>query len=289
MIFKVCRSGILMILVASISLAAPVDRFFDSAGVQIHWIEEGAGEPVILVHGYTNTAQDWVRVGIFPELAKHYRVIAVDCRGHGRSGKPHDVMQYGAEMGQDIVRLLDHLGLQRAHIVGYSMGGGIVAQLLTVNPDRFISAILGGNAGRREWTKDDEERTRTEADEMEVGSLRHQILRLAPSNVPPPSDEQILQTSARILAGQDTVALAALARSSMTFVETSAQMSAIKVPTLGIVGSLDPSLPKYKELKEVMPQLQLVVIEGAPHGSAPTRPEFIQSVIQFLKNSSLSH
>ena len=70
---------------------------------------------------------------MFPALAASYRVIAMDARGHGLSGKPHDPAQYGPEMGLDVVRLLDHLGLRRAHILGYSMGAHIVAQLVTAS------------------------------------------------------------------------------------------------------------------------------------------------------------
>jgi len=69
-------------------------------------------------------------------------VIAIDARGHGKSGKPADAKAYGAEMGQDIVRLLDHLKIPRAHIVGFSMGAIIVGHLVTTNPDRFISATF---------------------------------------------------------------------------------------------------------------------------------------------------
>src|SRR3954453_5722440 len=109
---------------------SPEDQFFDSAGVRIRYIEEGQGEPVVLVHGYTSDAEaQWARTGVIQALAAQYRVIAMDLRGHGGSGKPHDPAQYGPEMSLDIVRLLDHLGIRRAHIVGYSMGAHIVAQL----------------------------------------------------------------------------------------------------------------------------------------------------------------
>ena len=128
------------------------DQFFDSHGVQIHYVERGAGEPIVLVHGRGESLQSWIDNGVLPDLASDYRVIAIDCRGHGMSGKPHDPKQYGAEMALDIVRLLDHLGISRAHIVGYSMGANITSQLLTVHPERFITATLGGAAGRFRWT-----------------------------------------------------------------------------------------------------------------------------------------
>jgi hypothetical protein len=103
-----------MTVVASAATALE-DRFFNSAGVNIRYIEQGSGEPIILLHGYTSRIEPFVANGVIPELAKSYRVIAFDARGHGKSGKPHDRAQYGAEMGQDVLRLMAHLNLGCAH------------------------------------------------------------------------------------------------------------------------------------------------------------------------------
>ena len=127
----------LVVLAAASVLAAPQNRFFDSAGVQIHYLEEGAGQTVVLLHGFTSSAESWVRNGMFAELAKRYHVIALDVRGHGQSGKPHSADQYGREMGRDVMRLLDARGIKRAHIIGYSLGAQIVAQLVASSPERF--------------------------------------------------------------------------------------------------------------------------------------------------------
>ena len=286
---QLCVIAFVACAVASTAAAAPVDGAFDSAGVRIHYIEDGRGDAVVLVHGFMNTAEDWVRVGIFPELAKRYRVIALDCRGHGQSDKPHDPTLYGREVAEDVIRLLDHLRLARAHVVGYSMGGGIVAQLVTLHPDRFLSATLGGNAGRRRWTAADQEDARIEADELRRGSLRHILTRLSPTNAAPPSEEEIRERSAAVLKGQDPLALAALEQSRGSFVVDTRQLAATKVPVLGIVGSLDPSLSSFQELKTAMPQLELVVIDGAPHSGAtgaPRRPEFVRSLSGFLARTS---
>ena len=70
--------------------------------------------------------------------------------GHGKSGKPRGTSQYGVEMARDVIRLLDHLQISRAHMVGYSMGGFIVMNLLAAHPDRFLTATLGGSGGVRE-------------------------------------------------------------------------------------------------------------------------------------------
>jgi pimeloyl-ACP methyl ester carboxylesterase len=266
---------------------AAEEWFFNSAGTRIRYIEEGWGEPVILVHGYTSDAgAQWTRTGVLQALAARYRVVALDARGHGRSGKPHDPAQYGPEMGFDILRLLDHLNIKRAHIVGYSMGAHIVAQLVTTHPERFLTATLGGAPGRFSWSLEDQQRVEREAAEMEHDLLRSQILRLWPHGESPPTEERIRELSATQLAGQDSRALAAARRSNSAQVVTLAQMAAVTVPALGVVGTADPYLSQFLELKAVMPQLDLVTIAAASHGSAPGRPEFAQAVLTFLRAHS---
>lgn len=270
--------------VADAAAAPGADQYFDSGGVRIRYVEAGAGEPVILVHGYTNRVEDqWIETGVLPELAKRYRVVAFDGRGHGKSGKPHDPAQYGPEMGLDVIRLMDHLGIKRAHIVGYSMGAQVVAQLVTVHPERFITLTLGGAPGRSRWSAEDEQQAQAEAAEMDAGMLRSQILRLSPPGQRKPTDEAIRELSAQRLAGQDPRALAAARRSTRAQVVTEAQMAAVKVPTLGIVGTDDPYYQDFVRLKAVMPALErLVTIPNASHTAAPRRPEFALALVDFL-------
>ena len=98
--------------------AAPSDRFFDSNGVRIRYVEQGTGPPVVLMHGYTGTLdRHFLANGLFANLATHHRVIAIDLRGHGKSDKPHDPAAYGEVMAEDVVRLLDHLKIPRAHVI----------------------------------------------------------------------------------------------------------------------------------------------------------------------------
>lgn len=256
---------------------------FDSGGVLIHYVEQGAGAPVVLVHSYAgDLASQWVDTGAMAVLAQRFRAIAFDCRGHGGSGKPHDPAAYGVQMAVDVVRLLDHLGLDRAHIVGYSMGAHIVAQLLTLAPERFLSATLGGGTGRRHWSDAQERQAQIEADEMERGSLDSQMLRLWPPDEPPPSADFIAESSSAFLAGKDRRALAAVRRSNAGQVIATESLAHVRVPVLGIVGAEDPYCASYEELREVVPQLQLVVIEGAGHAAAAGRRDFVEALMSFL-------
>jgi pimeloyl-ACP methyl ester carboxylesterase len=272
----------------ALAQAQAQDRFFDSDGVRIRYTDQGSGEVVVLLHGNGGTLQGWPDAGVVPDLVQDYRVLAFDARGHGRSGKPHEVRAYGPEMGLDVVRLLDHVGVRRAHIVGYALGAATVAQLVTAHPDRFITATLGGGAGRFRWTAEDSARADVEASEKERDCVsRTQILRLAPANQPKPTDQDIRKRSEACMAdpGQDRFALAALARSLKDQAITPAQAAAVTVPTLGVVGTLDPAIDDFQELQKLRPALELVVIEGATHGgerSAMRRPEFLAALRRFV-------
>jgi len=264
------------------------DKYFDSNGVRIRYLDQGSGQPIVLIHGYTsNVERSWMDTGVFANLVKDYRVIALDCRGRGKSDKPQDPRAYGGEMGQDVVRLLDLLKIARAHIVGYSMGGNITAQLLTTNPDRFITATLGGASGRREaWGAQSEQAAEEEAVELENGiPFRSLILRIAPIDEPKPTDEAIRQRSQAMVAVNDTAALAAFMRGRRAQLVTDAQMAAVQVPTLGIVGSADPNLTGMNSLKTIWPGLKVIIIEGATHAGergAQRRPEFVNAIREFI-------
>src|SRR5262249_47141684 len=146
------------------------DKFFDSNGVRIRYVEQGTGEPVVLIHGFGGRAA--VNSKVFQQLTKDYRVIALDCRGYSKSDKPHDAKKYGQEMALDVVRLLDYLKINQAHIVGYSMGASIVAKLLIMKPERFLTATLGGDGGIIAPTESELKFYEQLAADMERGSLR---------------------------------------------------------------------------------------------------------------------
>jgi pimeloyl-ACP methyl ester carboxylesterase len=260
------------------------DSTFDSAGVAIRYVQRGQGEPVVLVHSYAGDLESqWIATGVLDALARDFRVIAFDARGHGRSGKPHAPRAYGREMALDIARLLDHLDIARAHIIGYSMGAHLVAQLLALAPQRFVTATLGGGCGRREWTAAHARQAEIEAAEMERGSLESQMLRLGSADRAPPTRELIERSSAAFLSGKDCLALAAVRRSNSDQLVTVAQLAAANVPVLGIAGSADPYLASYDELMRAMPSLQMCVIEGATHAAAAARPEFVDAILRFLR------
>jgi len=138
-------SAAVWLLLPNLATAQAEDQFFNSNGVNIRYIIAGTGEPVILVHGFAGNLDVWE--SLIADLSKDHEAIAFDCRGHGKSDKPHEPEQYGIEMVNDITRLMDHLQISKAHIVGYSMGGAIVMKTLVEHPDRFLTAVVGANRG----------------------------------------------------------------------------------------------------------------------------------------------
>jgi pimeloyl-ACP methyl ester carboxylesterase len=123
--------------------------FFDSDGVSIHYEVFGQGRPIVLVHGYaSNLQQNWIAPGWIDALTPLRQVIALDCRGHGESSQAGDPTAYGdVAMGGDVIRLMDHLGIETAGLFGYSIGARICLGLAASLPKRFTSAVLGGFGG----------------------------------------------------------------------------------------------------------------------------------------------
>ena len=264
------------------------DQYFDAAGVRLRYLERGKGEPVVLLHGFGNTAELWSDNHIVQDLSRDYRVIAFDERGHGKSDKPHDPAKYGREMGLDVVRLLDHLHIQRAHVVGYSLGGYIVSQLLTLRPERFLSATLIAGAGRFNWDSTRAALADTEARERERECIsRSMIFRLAPPNAPRPSEDSLERMSARCLADttKDRFAFAAIIRSRADQAFSPSAAAAVTVPTLAIAGSDDPEKAPLQALVQIRPSIKLVVVDGATHEGPRGilgRPELLIALREFL-------
>ena len=120
---------------------------FHNGAVEIAYLDEGEGDPILLVHGFASTKNvNWVYPTWVSELKKNgCRVIALDNRGHGDSAKLYDAAHYDiAIMAGDVMALMDHLQIARADIMGYSLGSRMTAVLARSHPQRLRSAILGG-------------------------------------------------------------------------------------------------------------------------------------------------
>ncbi len=224
------------------------EGYFDSAGVRIRYVDMGnpKGPPVLLVHGYMATADlNWRIPGVMRVLTDDYRVIALDNRGHGKSDKPTDVGDYGPKMAEDSVRLLDHLKIPKAHVVGYSMGGMITLYLAAHHPDRMLSAGVTGMG----WI------------------VKPTATETKPTQIP----------------RSPVPALKSCIRSFPMLGLTRKELTDIQVPMRVIIGSADELYERrVKPLSEVRPDVQVVVIEGANHVNCFFRKEFKEALKAFL-------
>jgi pimeloyl-ACP methyl ester carboxylesterase len=274
---------VIFLFAASVAVASPLEHGdFLSNGVKIHYMTQGEGEPVILIHGFSASAMmNWVMPGVFANLVKHYHVIALDNRGHGRSGKPHEIEKYGPEMVEDVVHLMDHLHIDKAHIVGYSMGGFITEKLIVAHPERVICAVVGGAGWRR--PDDDNSVIEAVAKSLEAGNGIAPLMKaLTPPGTPVPSDEQIKARNLLIMANNDPKALAACIRGMRNLENTKQQLEQNKVPVLAIIGEKDPLKVGVDNMTGVMANLKVIVVANGDHMSTFQSPKFTEAVNAFL-------
>jgi pimeloyl-ACP methyl ester carboxylesterase len=281
-------TGRIIAFLAFVLIAAPArsqptaPASFDSNGVQIQYVDKGSGVPVVLLHGFTGSyARHWEAPGVIDALqTAGYRAIAMDCRGHGQSGKPHDPGQYGLEMVLDVVRLLDHLHIDRAHIVGYSMGGAIANQLLVRYPARVRTATLLG-AG---WEGADLTAITSLMTELADSFAKRDASPLVSrvNSGSTPSAAEVKAMSDALFARNDAEALAAVARSMPVLFDVPAdRLRAVAVPVLAIVGDKDtPNVPAVKRMATVVRGLEVVELPGADHATS-VRPS-AKPLIAFL-------
>ena len=243
---------------------------FDSMGVPIYFEEKGAGLPVVLVHGFAaDLNANWKVPGWIDLLAQSWRVIAMDCRGHGRSGKPYDPAAYSIETrALDVIRLMDYLELNRALLMGYSMGARISLEVVLRYAERIRAVVLGGIG--LQLTGAENPRWREEI----VTAL------LAPSieNAPP------IARAFREFAedrGNDLKALAACFAGDRPAVDP-ALLASIRVPTMVVIGSKDTLVGSADQLAAGIPGAELVTLEGRDHLTAPASRLYKESVLRFF-------
>ena len=226
---------------------------------------------MLLVHGFASSGKvNWIDTGWVETLVgAGYGAITLDNRGHGASAAPQDPAAYSSDiMAEDVRRLMDHLGIDRAVVMGYSMGARITAHLALHAPDRVKAALLGGlgihlvrGVGLPLGI----------ADAMEAPAL---------ADLTDP-----MQRMFRAFAeqnGQDLTAMAACIRGSRQ-VLSEAEVARIAVPTLIAVGTKDDVAGAPEPLAALMPDAKPFAIEGRDHNTAVGDRSHRQAVLDFLK------
>lgn len=249
-----------------------------SDGVKIHYYVLGKGTPVVLIHGYTGTAWgNWFANGIAQELARNHMVVALDCRNHGKSDKP---VANGPGKAQDVIELMDHLKITRAHVHGYSMGGAITGQLLTLIPDRMITASFGGSGiteadpemrakvppdkEGRDPREDEASRTLRMRRAMDLGMSKEEAEKLAAT--PPPARPASASAAARPALQLD--------------------LTRLNIPMLAINGEFDRPNAKTTRMAREVKNFTNVVLPGKSHLTAIMAgyipKEYVESLVRFI-------
>jgi pimeloyl-ACP methyl ester carboxylesterase len=243
---------------------------FTHDGVEIAFLDEGAGEPIVLVHGFASTKEvNWVAPGWVTTLTRAgRRVIALDNRGHGESTKLYNPAAYAsAIMAEDIRALIGHLNLGRADVMGYSMGARIAAFLALAHPELVRSAVLGGLGIR---LVEGVGLPDTVALALEAPTL---------ATVSDPTGHMF-----RAFAEQtrsDLRALAACVRGSRQTLSR-AEVGRIAVPVLVAVGGKDAVAGSPEELAALVPGARALVIPDRDHMLAVGDKAFKTGVLEFL-------
>ena len=244
---------------------------FHNGPVEIAYLDEGEGEPIVLVHGFaSNKEVNWVAPGWFAALTRAgRRAIALDNRGHGESSKLYNPADYDrAKMAEDVRALLDHLGIARADVMGYSMGARITANLALAHPKRLRSAIFGGLGIRL----------------VSGGGLPPNVVRALEA----PSIDEVTDPQGFLVrrfdeqTQSDLRALAACARAGAGPLPRE-QVASLTIPALIAVGTKDTIAGSPQELAQLLPEGRVLEIPDRDHMLAVGDRVYKEGVLACLR------
>jgi 3-oxoadipate enol-lactonase len=262
-------------------------------GVRLHYEAFGRGNSpaVLMIQGLGADKHGWDMQRF--ALARHYRVIAFDNRGAGRSDKPFG--SYSIEqMADDAVAVLDHAGVESAHVVGASMGGAISQVMCLRHPTRVLSLTLACTACRNQpWRRELLERWMQTAQERGMGAMTSEAARWV---MAPRSFRRLLPTFGWLgpfAMGRPAHSFVAQIRGILAASdELAEQLHNVHVPTLVIVGNQDILTPRgdSEEIADRIPGAELVVISGAAHGFMVEHASTFNKIVkEFLHRVSQAH
>ncbi len=255
--------------------------FFENEGVKIYYEIEGNGPDLIMIHGFaSNIELNWRLTNWIRTLKDNNRLILVDCRGHGKSDKPTSPAQYGKKMMEDIVKLMDHLSIEKANFFGYSMGGSITFGLLLHEPNRVKSVVLGGFIPSKISREQLEQSNKPMINAFKAESVKQ---------VKNPLARQFRNFAE--LTGADLKALIAVMEGFArdvddiftSFSEMKLTFKKIKVPVLSVLGSDDALMTNKTLVAELIPGACHFQIQGKDHLTVVPDPKFHIVVKAFLK------
>ena len=252
--------------------------YVKNSGVNIHYHVEGDGPPLVLQHGLTSSLKNWYAYGFVEKLQKDYGLILVDARGHGRSDKPHDPKDYDLKLRvNDVLAVMDDLGVEKAHYMGYSMGGRIGFGLVMHALDRFHSLIIGGmspDPASGNITPDDR-----------IALLRQGMAHVVADAE---ANEGPMEAGRRErLLDNDPEALIAATTAPRGTDGLEELLPGLNLPCLLYCGEADGFFPGAKEASQVIPDAAFASFPGLNHGQTSRAGELVlPHVTRFLKKAS---
>jgi pimeloyl-ACP methyl ester carboxylesterase len=258
----------------AMTLADAPDRFLDRGAVTIRYrvIGPDSGTPMLLLHGYTDRVEMWS--GTADSLARTHRVIVPDVRGFGRSVPSDSTTPYGQAMVDDQVALLEALDVQRVHLVGYSMGGLLSANMVLRHPERIASATFVAGA----FFEDSAETTRVLEPSIAALETEEGLIPFFRYIMPSWPDSLLIPAARQYFADNDRTALVRVARSLGSLALDWAAVRRTTVPAVIVVGTKDGVFDMSQRMAARWPGARYLEAQGADHADISLRPEAIAAV-----------
>jgi pimeloyl-ACP methyl ester carboxylesterase len=249
--------------------------YAENRGVHIYYEVEGEGSPLVLVHGFSDSLEGWREYGYVEELKKEHRLVLIDARGHGASDKPRDPEAYGLEQRPaDVVAVLDDLGIERAHYLGYSLGGWIGLSLAKYAPERLYSLVIGGA------------QPYGQSMELYRQALAHGIegwVVLVEKMLGSPASREMKK---RLLSNDVQALLASVANDRP---DISGIVPTMTKPCLLYAGEADPLCPLVERCASQLPKAKFFSMPGLNHIQGAVRSDLVlPHVAEFLAKQQLA-
>ena len=254
--------------------------FFDSDGLKLRYFECGEGEPLILIHGLGESIEGWTFQ--YDEFSKHFRVIALDLRGFGMSDVPESIAV--EDFARDVKNLMDYLGLDKANLLGLSMGGVVCLEFYRKYPEMVKSLILANTLHKlpEEAKPMFEQRLKLLESSPDMSQIAEFIAEMSIHQ-----DRKDLKDMVRTIIRKNNKEFYTMVTAEIGRVNYESLLPQIKVPTLVIVAEYDITTPPAlgREIARLIPSSKIVEVRNSAHLAKLENPEeFNRYVVEFLKN-----